>query len=166
MRSRRVGWGGARRVCASPSAVTIGWRAPAASCVGGSLHAVGSLAGATGVRGGRVNRRGRPGRVCPNIGWLERACWRSSAPVSAGGRLRRLLVMRSLPIWATIRMETIVLRLMTGVVTLTGRVAVGKLGGVGRGRTAGEWTIPSHLSRHEVVSGAGAACPTTLTRVW
>lgn len=71
---------------------------------------------------------------------------------------------RALTIWATIRMETCVLILMTGVVALTRRVAIRQLRGMGRRCAAWERAIARHGGRYKVIASASAS--TSLVWMW
>lgn len=80
--------------------------------------------------------------------------------------MRGVLRTRVLTVWATIRMEAVILVLMTAMVTLVGWVAVGQLRRMGRGSSAREGTVAGHGGWHEVVTSASASCTATLARMW
>lgn len=149
----RIAHVGPRRTAGANSAMSVdagrfpcidwrGWR---------TLRTVGTLTGTTGMR--RIHRRRRSSRICSRVWGLEVARWWTAPPVGDGS-LRRVLVRRALPVWSPIRMETIVL-LEVGMIA-SGRIAVGQLRGMRRGRAAWERTVGWDLSRHVIITCTGA----------
>lgn len=163
MRSRRIAREGAR--ARSGTAITSYTssrrRRLCAACRwrGRTLETVGTMAGAPGVGGRRIDRGGRTSGIGACVWRLER----SSTPVCRGSGLWRILMLRTLTIRTTIRVVTSILRLMRRLITWGRGVRIGQLGGVCGWCATGKRIVAWHLGRDKVFACAGAGTAAALT---